>query len=110
MKSVPLGKSPLQTSRLAYGCWRIAETEEMGRTVGRAAILAAFEAGYTLFDHADLYCDGRAESAFGDVLREAPEMRARVAIATKCGIRKSGEPTADAPFRYDFSSAHIIGS
>lgn len=110
MKTSTLGKSKLRASRLAYGCWRIAETEEMGRTSGRAAILAAFEAGYTLFDHADLYCDGRAESAFGAVLRDTPSMRDGIVIATKCGIRKPGEPAADAPFRYDFSSGHIVRS
>ena len=110
MKTITLGKSTLRASRLAYGCWRIAETEEMGRTVGRAAIHAAFEAGYTLFDHADLYCDGRAESAFGAVLRDTPSMRDGIVIATKCGIRKPGEPTEDAPFRYDFSSGHIVRS
>jgi aryl-alcohol dehydrogenase-like predicted oxidoreductase len=47
MNTLLLGKSSLRTSRLAYGCWRIADTEELGRTVGRAAILAAYEAGYT---------------------------------------------------------------
>src|SRR5205814_6050533 len=94
----------------AFGCWRIAETEEMGATVGRAAILAAFDAGFTLFDHADIYCDGRAESTFGAVLREVPAMRDRMVIATKCGIRKAGEPAAAAPFRYDFSAEHIIRS
>ena len=110
MKTILLGKSSLRSSRLAYGCWRIAPTEEAGRTLGRTAILAAYEAGYTLFDHADIYCDGRAEQAFGAVLREVPELRARVVIATKCGIRKPGEPSPDAPVRYDFSRSHIVWS
>jgi len=110
MNTVTLGKSTLIASRMAYGCWRIADTEEMGRTVGRAAILAAFEAGYTLFDHADIYCDGRAEEAFGQVLKEVPELRAKAVIATKCGIRKENEPGKGAPFRYDFSAEHIVRS
>ncbi len=110
MKTILLGKSSLRSSRLAYGCWRIAPTEEAGRTLGRAAILAAYEAGYTLFDHADIYCDGRAEQAFGAVLRDVPELRAGVVIATKCGIRKPGEPSPDAPVRYDFSRSHIVWS
>ena len=110
MKTILLGKSSLRSSRLAYGCWRIAPTEEAGRTLGRAAILAAYEAGYTLFDHADIYCDGRSEEAFGAVLREVPDLRARVVIATKCGIRKPGVPTPDAPVRYDFSKPYIVWS
>lgn len=116
MKSVPLGKSALVSSRLAFGCWRIAGTwdptavtaDAMDR--GRQAVLAAYDAGYTLFDHADVYCDGVAESIFGQVLKKVPGMRARVAIATKCAIRKPGDPNARAPFRYDFSAEHIIKS
>jgi predicted oxidoreductase len=37
-------------------------------------------------------------------------MRERVVIATKCGIHKAGEPSVDAPFRYDFSAEHILRS
>jgi predicted oxidoreductase len=37
-------------------------------------------------------------------------MRARVCIATKCGIRLPGEPLPEAPVRYDFSAAHILWS
>ncbi|PAW89349.1 MAG: aldo/keto reductase [Pedosphaera sp. Tous-C6FEB] len=110
MNTILLGDSSLRVSRLAYGCWRIADTEEAGRTIGRSAILAAYEAGYTLFDHADIYCAGRAEKAFGDVLREVSGMRERVLIATKCGIRLAGEPLLEAPVRYDFSAAHITWS
>src|SRR3954464_3371806 len=116
MKKVQIADSSLQCSRLAYGCWRIAGTWDPSAVTreseakGRAAVLAAYEAGYTLFDHADIYCDGVAESIFGKVLKEAPAMRERIVIASKCGIRKSGEPDAKAPFRYDFSAEHIIRS
>ena len=106
MKLIPLGKGSLRSSRLAYGCWRIGDAG----VDGPAAVRAALEAGYTFFDHADIYCDGRGESIFGQVLRETPGLRTRVVIATKCGIRKSGDPTPDAPVRYDFSAAHIIAS
>ncbi|MEW6304891.1 MAG: aldo/keto reductase [Verrucomicrobiota bacterium] len=107
MQTVLLGRSSLNASRLAYGCWRIAETSEAGETTGRAAIIAAYEAGYTLFDHADIYCGGRAETAFGNALKAVPGMRERILIATKCGIRLPGDGGAEAPFRYDFSAAHI---
>src|SRR5882762_7754305 len=103
MKSIPIGKSPFISSRLAYGCWRIAgswnpaEVTAKSRAAGKQAVIAAYEAGYTLFDHADIYCDGVAEEIFGEVLKEVSGMRERVLIATKCGIRKPGQPTADAP-------------
>ena len=103
-------------SRLAYGCWRLAGASESGEASperqehGRQAVIAAYEAGYTLFDHADLYGHGQAETIFGQALREVPEMRVRILIATKCGIRKPGEPAVAAPYRYDSSAAHIVAS
>lgn len=116
MKTVQIGKSSLRASRLAYGCWRIAGTWDKcavtpeGRAQGLRAIQAAYEAGYTLFDHADIYCDGLAEEIFGEALKNISGMRERIVIATKCGIRKQGEPTALSPFRYEFSREHIISS
>jgi predicted oxidoreductase len=103
-------------SRLAYGCWRLAPHWQPGQpkadalAAGRRAILAAFDAGFTFFDHADIYCNGLSEEIFGDVLREVPGMRSSVVIATKCGIRKPDDPRPGAPYRYDFSARHIIWS
>jgi predicted oxidoreductase len=108
MKSLLLGTSALSSSRLAYGCWRIAGGA--GEPVGRNAVLAAYEAGYTLFDHADIYCDGEGERSFGRTLQEVPAMRDRVLIMTKCGICKPGHPDPASPYRYDFSAGHILRS
>lgn len=116
MKSIALGNSSLKTSRLAYGCWRIAEPSKPGEALsvtesaGRRAVLAAYEAGYTLFDLADIYCGGMSEKVFGQALRQVHGMRERVLIATKCGIRKAGDPTPDATYRYDFSASYIVWS
>ncbi len=74
---------------------------------GKRAVHAAVEAGYTLFDHADIYGSGACESLFGDVLRESPGLRDRIVIASKCGIRFAGSPGPDDPARYDFSADHI---
>ncbi|HEU0010717.1 MAG TPA: aldo/keto reductase, partial [Verrucomicrobiae bacterium] len=109
MKMIPIGNSPLLASRLAYGCWRIAERDAAPGS-GRRAVLAAVDAGYTLFDHADIYCDGGAEKVFGQVLKEVAGLRERVLLATKCGIRKSGDPNPDSPYRYDFSAEYILRS
>lgn len=91
-------------SRLAYGCWRIAESG------GVAAVRAAYDAGYTLFDGADIYGGGQAEVLLGDALRTIPGMRERIVITSKCGVRRAGEPTADSPQRWDFSAEHIVSS
>ncbi len=116
MRTVSLGVSSLKCSRLAYGCWRLAGTwdpalvDAKREADGRRAVLAAWEAGYTLFDHADIYCDGVAEKIFGQVLKTVPEMRRGALIASKCGIRKKGEPKALSPYRYDFSAEYIVWS
>lgn len=106
MKTIRIGNSPLNAACLAYGCWRIADAG----TDGRAAVLAAYEAGYTLFDGADIYCGGKSEETLGRVLRETPRMRERIVITSKCGVRPGGTPTPDAPGRYDFSPEHIVHS
>ena len=116
MQTIPIGVSSLLSSRLAYGCWRIAgtwnpsEVTDQTRAAGRKAVLAAYEAGYTLFDNADIYCRGEAERVLGAALKEAPGMRSKVVIVTKCGVRPAGTPQADSPQRWDFSAEHIIYS
>jgi len=113
MQTIPLGVSSINCSRLAYGCWRVAgtwnpaEVTPESRVAGREAIRAAYEAGYTLFDNANIYCGGIAEEILGQVLRETKGMRERVIVTTKCGIRVPGEPKPTSPQRYDFSAEHI---
>src|ERR1041384_2084749 len=103
MKTVTLGNSSLKASRPAYGCWRIAGSWEPSQVKpadaakGRQAVVAAYEAGYTLFDHADIYSGGAGERIFGQALRQVPPMRERIVIAPKCAIRKAGDPPPDAP-------------
>ena len=116
MQTIPLGVSSLNSSRLAYGCWRVAgswnpaEVTAESRAAGRRAIIAAYEAGYTLFDNADIYSRGEAERILGAVLKEIPDMRRRVLIVTKGGIRPGNDPQPGAPPRYDFSAAHLISA
>ncbi len=111
MQKTPLGESKLSSSRLAYGCWRLAPAGDIKTSLetARTAVLAAVDVGFTLFDHADIYCRTRAESAFGEVLRENPKLRKRLLVATKCGVRLAEEPPGT-PQRYDFSAEHIIRS
>lgn len=114
MQSIKIGNSSLTSSRLAYGCWRIAGWDQPVTpdviAAGKRAVAAAYEAGYTLFDNADIYGGGHAETVFGHALREIPGMRDRVVIASKCGIRCKGDPTPDLPSRWDFSADYIISA
>lgn len=113
MKEVRIGKSTLKGSRLAFGCWRIAGTWEArkvnakARESGLKAILAAYETGYTLFDLADIYCEGISEELFGLALKQSKSLKKSALIATKCGIRI---PEAGETYRYDLSADYIIQS
>jgi len=116
MTTQPLGRSNLVSSRLAYGCMRYVGTWNPKEvTPDRAAhahrcIAAALDAGYTLFDHADIYCRGMCEQVFGDFLVANKSVRDTILIGTKCGIRFPGDPNPDSPHRFDFSKEHIIYS
>ena len=111
MQTITLGNSDLESSRLVYGCMRIAgDGSKDDREKGKRAVHAAIEAGYTQFDQADIYSSGRCEELLGEVLRESPEIRKQLIITTKCGIRLAGDPSDTSPGRYDFSAAHITNS
>lgn len=108
MRSIRIGKDGPLGSRLVYGCMRIAgdgSPDAIAR--GKRAVRTAVDAGFTLFDHADIYAGGACEKLFGDCLREAPGLRDRVLIMSKCGIRPGGKPEKNSPKRYDFSRAHL---
>lgn len=100
---------------MAYGCWRLAGTWNPAEVTadrveaGRRAARAALDAGFTVFDHADIYCHGECESLFGQILRESPGLRDSLVLVTKCGIRRPDEASG-APYRYDVSREHIVRS
>ncbi len=115
MTSQRLGASSLVGSRIAYGCWRLGGSEgEVApadvAVTGVRAVLAAVDAGYTLFDLADIYGGGDSERIFGRALSQSPGLRSRLNVASKCGIRKPGDPSPESPYRYDFSADYIVGS
>ncbi len=116
LKTQQIGISSLVTTRLAYGCMRIAgtwnpaEIDQAKEAAAIESVLAAIEAGYTLFDHADIYCRGECERLYGKALAQKPEAKRDLVVATKCGIRFPGDPNPDSPHRYDFSYRHILES
>ena len=116
MKFQLLGTSGIKISRLAYGCMRISGTWDRDKVDAAAikkgilALESAVDAGYTFFDHADIYGDTTCESIYGRALELHPDWRGKLIVATKCGIRFEDEPLPGQPHRYDFSHDHIIQS
>ena len=106
-----IGQSPLEGSRLVYGCMRICgDGSGPDLEKGRRAVRAALDNGYTQFDHADIYAGGMSETLFGELLRDRPSMRGDIVLIDKCGIRLAGSPGSNDPQRYDFSKTHIVDS
>lgn len=83
----------LPVQELIYGCmglggsWSEEPYSSAHVDEAAAAIAAALAAGITLFDHADIYRSGKAESVFGEVLAQTPGLREKIRLQTKCGIR-----------------------
>jgi predicted oxidoreductase len=112
MKTVALGSSDLQVTRLCYGGMRLSPSWDPEK-VDAAAIErgiqlleSAVDAGYTFIDHADIYGGTACEMIHGCAMERHPEWRDRLVVATKCGIRWENEPKG-APHRYDFDGNHI---
>ncbi len=117
MKTQQIAGTQLVTTRLAHGGMRLFEagrppkkpTRDQGDR-GIESCVAAYEAGYRLFDTADVYGRGGCEKIFGEALKRVEGFRDNVLIATKCGIRHAQEPVPEAPQRFDFAADHILAS
>ena len=101
------------SSRLVFGCmglggsWDAQPVTEANIAHAHAAVEAALEIGITLFDHADIYTLGKAESVFGTLLKRQPALRDRILLQSKCGIRFGDEL---GPKRYDLSYDYLLAS
>lgn len=74
-------------------------------------IEACLELGITSFDHADIYGGYTVESMFGRALALKPELRQRMQLVSKCGIRlKHPRRPEHALKSYDTSAAHVCAS
>lgn len=101
---MPIGK--LELSPIVAGLWRIVDWNLDVQARVRW-IEQALDLGISSFDHADIYGDYRAEGLFGEALKAAPALRARMQLITKCGIRLR---SAQRPYRinyYDTGASYV---
>ena len=101
MRYITLGQDDKELSEIVLGMMRIEdksvkEVEELVET--------ALSVGINAFDLADIYGRGRCEELLGLVLKNRPDLREKMWIQSKCGIRIE-------EFTYfDFSKEYIIKS
>ncbi len=111
METLLIASTDIRSSRIVQGCMRMTgDGSAAAWERGKRAIRAALEEGYTHFDHADIYGEGRCEELFGEVLRESPGIRAGITITSKCAVRRPNQPRKGDPARYDFSREYITHS
>ncbi|HYE52396.1 MAG TPA: aldo/keto reductase [Azospirillaceae bacterium] len=94
-----IGHSGPRISVVGFGGWGIggatAGATSYGSTddaVSRRALRRAFELGITFFDTSPAYGDGHSEALIGETLHD---VRERVFLATKIGIRSFADGRAD---------------
>ena len=80
MEHRQLGDSGVQVSTVALGSW-LTYSGGIGREQTEACTRAAFDAGITLFDTANVYGQGAAEQVWGEILGDYP--RDSFVLATK---------------------------
>jgi aryl-alcohol dehydrogenase-like predicted oxidoreductase len=80
MRKRPLGDSGIEVSAIALGSW-LTYGVGVARDQTEACTRAAFDAGITFFDTANVYGRGAAERAWGEILADYP--RDSYVLATK---------------------------
>jgi predicted oxidoreductase len=86
------------------GTWDDAPIDQETEQRAFDALDRALVEGFTIFDHADIYANGKSEEVFGRWMRRGGATRDSLVIQTKRGI-VPGETV-----RYDFSRDHIVRS
>jgi aryl-alcohol dehydrogenase-like predicted oxidoreductase len=88
-----LGRSGLKISEITYGNW-LTHGAQIDDTAARDVVHAALDVGITTFDTADVYSQGRAETALGYALkgqrREGLEIFSKVYWPTGPGVNDRG--------------------
>ena len=98
MRTMRLGSSTLEVPVVAVGCMRINSLE---KNEAERFVQTALEQGANFFDHADIYGGGSCEEIFADAIHMNADVREKIILQSKCGIRKG---------MFDFSKEHILHS
>ena len=110
MKRLKLTKSAPEFSRLAYGTWRLLETQPAAQEINHR-LNACFDLGITTIDTAEIYGRYEVEERLGAALALSPGLRDKLELVTKAGIYV---PCSQDPERrtahYDATATRLIQS
>lgn len=99
--------SPFIVGAMRLGDWGA----QMNSHALEKFIDGCLDMGLADFDHADIYGHYTEEARFGDVLKRRPDLKSKIQITTKCGIKliTPNRPTHSIK-SYDATREHIIQS
>lgn len=100
----------LQLSRIIAGAWRMGDWNwSAGQRL--SWIEQCIERGVTTFDHADIYGNYGVEGLFGEALALKPDLREKIQLVSKCGIKLRSDQRPQHQIKsYDHSRKHILWS
>jgi len=98
VRTIKLGTSQLDVPVVAVGCMRI---NSLDKKQAEQFVQTALDEGANFFDHADIYGGGSCEEIFADAIHMNEDIREKIILQSKCGIRKG---------MFDFSKEHILDS
>ncbi|XP_069544765.1 voltage-gated potassium channel subunit beta-3-like isoform X3 [Brachyistius frenatus] len=82
MKYRNLGKSGLRVSCLGLGTW-VTFGSQISDEMAESVMTVAYDSGVNLFDTAEVYASGRAESTLGNILKKKGWRRSSYVVTTK---------------------------
>lgn len=98
----------LSLSRIVHGYWRLRDWNLSDDQLLKL-IEQVLELGITSFDHADIYGNHTCEAYFGRALAVKPELREKMELISKCGIKMATDYNPELDIKiYDYSTEYII--
>ena len=98
----------LSVSRIVHGYWRLRDWDLSDDQLLKL-IEQVLELGITSFDHADIYGNHTCEAYFGRALALKPELREKMELISKCGIKMATDYNPELEIKiYDYSTEYII--
>ncbi|XP_065806663.1 voltage-gated potassium channel subunit beta-3 isoform X4 [Labrus bergylta] len=82
MKYRNLGKSGLRVSCLGLGTW-VTFGSQISDEMAESVLTVAYDSGVNLFDTAEVYASGRAETTLGNILKKKGWRRSSYVVTTK---------------------------
>jgi len=99
--------SPIIVGTMRWGTWGAQlSSQEVEHFIDEC-----LDRGLRDFDHADIYGDYTEEGHFGEVIKRRPDLKSKIQITTKCGIKRfcTNRPSHKIN-SYNSTKAHIIDS